>query len=119
MQYLLCTYATAEAMSEVLKDLRNIHQGETKVEEEYRKRLNEEVFRCVNVHSQDEKFTLSIIRLSDTIRTVVARYRECIHLPQLIFESLTNFSKLEDEAYRARSRHLMDDRILAATASTG
>lgn len=63
-------------MRRVLEDLRNIRQGETEVEEEYRKRTNEAVFRCGKVHSEDEKITLYIDGLSDTTRTVVARYQE-------------------------------------------
>lgn len=64
--------------------------------------LNKTVFRCGNVHSEDEKITRYIDGLSDTIRTVVTRYRESEHRNEMTFESLLHFSKSEDEAYHAR-----------------
>lgn len=115
--YLLLPYTTASTTCEVLEDLRNLHQGEMEVEEVYQKRLNEAFFRCRNVHREDEKITLYINGLSETIQAVVDRYRERIHRLQLTFESFTHFAKSEDEAYCARARHLTNVRILVATAS--
>lgn len=94
-------------MSQVLEDLRNIGQGEAKVEEEYPKRLNEAIFRFVNVHSKDEKIIFYMDCLLETIRTVVASYRERVHLLELTFEGLVHFAKFEDEAHRARERNFM------------
>ena len=122
IQYLLRTYATASAMRKFLEDLRNIRQGEDEVEEAYRKRLNECVFRCGNVHSEDEKMTLYVDGLSDTIRMIVARYRESVHRRDLTFESLCHFAKSEDEAYRARLKRptptTTNDRQSRRTPST-
>ena len=106
VQYLLRTYATAFAMREVLADLRNIKQNANESEESYRKRLNEAIFRCGNVHTEDEKMTLYVDGLSETIRMVVARYRETIHRRDLTFEELCHYAKSEDDAYRARFKHV-------------
>ena len=45
IQYLLRIYATAAAMRESLESLRNIWKTSTEAEEDYRKRLNEAIFR--------------------------------------------------------------------------
>lgn len=94
-------------MRQILEDLRNIHQGEAEVKEEYRTLFNEAIFHCGNFHSEDENIALHIDGLLDTIRTVVARYRESVHRMELTFEAFAHFLKSEDEAYRARSRYLM------------
>jgi len=107
IQYLLRTYATPTAMREALEHLRNIRQGEMEAEEEYRKRLNQAIYRCGNVHEEDEKMTYYIDGLSDTIRMVVARYRESIPRRELTFESLCHFARSEDDAHRARYQQLI------------
>lgn len=108
--YLLRTYATSYAMREDLEYLRNIRKGANEVEEEDRKRLNDAVFRWRNVQCNDEKMTLYVHRLSDTIRMVAARYLESVHRRDMKFENLTYFAKTDDEAYGAGVRHLTQSR---------
>lgn len=60
IQDLLRTYATASAMCEGLEDLRNVKQKPDENEDQYRKRLNEAIFRCGNVHSEDKKITVYV-----------------------------------------------------------
>ena len=55
IQYLLRTYATAASVQEALESLRNIRQASTEAEENYRKRLNQAIFRCRNIYEEDEK----------------------------------------------------------------
>lgn len=44
--------------------------------------------------------------LSDIIQKVLAGYRESVNRHESNFQNLANFSKLEDEAYSARERHI-------------
>lgn len=62
----------------------------------YRKGLNEAVFHCGNFNREDEKIKIGIDGLSDTIRTVVARYREIVHRRERTFEILGYFEKFKD-----------------------
>lgn len=101
IEYLLRTYMTSSAMRIVLEELHNIRRGERKFEDDYWKRLKEEVFRCGNVHREDGKITIYVDGLSDTIRTAVARYGKSVHRREMNFESLAHFAKSEDEAYCA------------------
>lgn len=68
--------------------------------------MNEAVFHCVNVRSEDEKIPLFIDGLSETICRVVSRCRESVHSRKMNFESLVHFEKSDDEAYPVRARHL-------------
>lgn len=85
-------------MRQVLEDLPKFLQGESAVEVEYRKLFNEADFRCGNVLSEDEKITIYIHGVLETIRTVVARSRERIYSSELTFEGLAHFAKSEDKA---------------------
>lgn len=105
-------------MPEVLEDLCSIRRGETEVEDAYQKRLNQAELRCGNVHSEDEKIALYINGLSNTIRTEVARYRESAHRRELTFKSLAQFTRSEDEAYRAQLRQIARSQLLQNAAST-
>lgn len=69
---------TVSAIGEVLQDLRNVRQKPEEVEKHYVKHLNESIFQCCNVHSDDEKITLYVDRSSNTIIMVVACYRESV-----------------------------------------
>lgn len=101
IQYLFYTYAVTFAISEVLEDLQEVKLKVHKKEDAYRKGLNESIFRCHNVHSGDEKITLYVYGLSRTSHMVVSHHRENVHIRDLTFESLCQFAKSEDEAYRA------------------
>lgn len=96
IQQLLPTCAAALAIRKVLEDLRNITWGESEVEEDYRKIVNLAAFRCGNVENEDRKIDLYVDGLSNTIRTVVARYRESVHRCELASKSLAHFVKSED-----------------------
>lgn len=47
-------------MRDVLDDFRNVEQKADKKEDQYRKRLKEDMYRCRNVHSEDQKTTLYV-----------------------------------------------------------
>ena len=106
VQHLLRTYATAATMREALENLRQTQQNPDELEQEYRKRLSNAIFRCGNVHSEDEKMMLYVDGLSDTIRMPVARFRESIPRKELTFEDLCQFANAEDTTNRARMAQL-------------
>ena len=119
IQYLLRTYATAAAMREALESLRNIRQTSTEAEEDYRKRLNDAIFRCGNIHEEDEKMTYYVDGLNNTIRMVVAQYRENVPRRDLTFEGLCHFARSEDDAHRARMEQIVKVMATAPTKSRG
>lgn len=90
-------YEIASAMCELLCDLHNVKRKEEEKEEQYRKHLNEAIFRC-GIREE----TLHADVLSSIINMVVAHHRESINHRDLNFESLCYFTKSKDEAYCAR-----------------
>lgn len=70
------------------------------VEQDHGKLLNNAVFSFGNAHSNDEKMTLYVYGLSNTIYTVVVRYREVVHRRHLPLGSLCHYARSED-AYHA------------------
>lgn len=118
IQHFLRTYASASAMRKVLEHLRNIGQVEKVVKEEYEDRLNQTVFRCGNVHRENEKIAVYIDNPFDIIRTVVACYCESVHRRELTFESLAHFAKSEDEPYCAQRRQIARRRLLLSATGT-
>ena len=85
-----------------MESLPNIRQTSTEAEEDYRERPNEEIFRCGNIHEEDEKMTNYGDGLNETIRMVVARHRKNVSLRDLTFEGLSHLARSEDDAHRAR-----------------
>lgn len=59
-------------MSKVLEDLCNIRQKPSEAVEVYCCLINESLFRCVKLHSEDEKMNLYVDGLLNTIGMVVA-----------------------------------------------
>lgn len=117
--HLLRTYATSGVMHEVLENHSHIRKGQKELWERYGKRLNEAFSRCGNVQREDEKITLYIDGLSDTIQAVAARYRESVHHHGMNFESFVSFSRSEDETYSAWARQISQVRVfLRATGKT-
>lgn len=99
-------YATASAISEVLEDFRKVKQKKKEKEENYRKRLNETLLRCGNIHSEDGNITIYIDELSQTINVVVDQHRQSVHRRDLTFERLCHFTKSKDKTNRARPCHI-------------
>ena len=55
VQYLLRTYATPAAFRNATNELRGAHQSADEDELAYGERLNHAVYRCGNIHEEDEK----------------------------------------------------------------
>ena len=55
VQYLLRTYATPAAIRNATNELRSIRQSTDEDELAYGARVNHAVYRCGNVHEEDEK----------------------------------------------------------------
>lgn len=62
--------------------------------------------------------TLYIYLLSENIRRVVSGYWESVYSRGLTFESLENFAKFKNEAYRALTEHITRGKIILHAAST-
>lgn len=76
VQYSLRTYATSGAILEAKLKLRDTRKRENELERTYSTRITTAASSCDNVQSSDEKITLLVYGLRDSIRTMVARYRE-------------------------------------------
>lgn len=64
---------------------------EYELEEYLRKRFNNDIHRCGNVHAEDENITLYIDGLSATTRAIVARHRERVSRREITFEDILHF----------------------------
>lgn len=51
--------------------------------------------------------TLYVDGLPETIRMVDARYHKSVHRRHLSFEGLSNFARLEDQAYCSRAQYII------------
>lgn len=80
-------------MREVLEDLRNVREKADEVEEGYFKRLKNSIFRCGNINNEDEKMSIYVDGLSDTVLMEVARYLESGNQRDLTFERLCQYVK--------------------------
>ena len=102
VQYLLGTYATPAAIRNALADLGALRQHPDEDEVAFAARVSQAVYRCGNVHDEDEKMTFFTNGLPDSIRTLIARYRESEYRYNMTFELLIQHAKDEADAYRAR-----------------
>ena len=108
VQYLLRTYATNDAISGALLDLRDTRQKPNESEIDYSARLLDAEYRCGNVHDAEERMTLFIDRLNPGIRSLVARHRESERRfirrkhEGLTYLDLVQFAQNEGDALRAR-----------------
>ncbi|CAN8070507.1 unnamed protein product [Agarophyton chilense] len=100
VQYLLRSYSTSNAIRQAILDLRDVTQKPEKGEAKYNSRLNKASVRCGNVHSTEDKTTLYIDGLDQSIKSLVARYRG--KHGRVSFLELVQFAKAEGDAVRAR-----------------
>lgn len=100
---MLLNYATMTSMGEDLENLRFIRQRSDEDEESFKKRLNDAVHFCENVHEEGEKMTFCIDGLLPTTCNIVARFCESQRRNELTFEYRSQFSREEIEAFRART----------------
>ena len=108
VQYLLRTYATNDALSSALLDLRDTRQKPQESETDYSARLLDAEYRCGNVHDAEERMTLFIDGLNPGIRSLVARHREAERRynrrkrDKLTYLDLVQYAQNEGDACRAR-----------------
>ena len=115
VQYLLRTYATQGAIRDAIHHLRSLRQDDKESERTFATRVNEAVYRCGNVHEEDEKMTFYVDGLQQEIRTVVARHREHSFRDEMTFELLVQFAQDEGDAVRSRNASSLGTRGAATT----
>lgn len=102
VQYFLRTYATTNAIRDANHAFRGLKQILHEDEVTFSARVNLAAFKCGNVHDEDEKITVFIDGLNDSVRTVVARFRDNEPRYQMTYERLVQYAKDEGDSYRAR-----------------
>lgn len=114
VQYLLRNYATDNAISAALLELRDMKQKTSEDEMTFSARLMAAEVRCGNIHSTEEKMTLFIDGLQAGVRPLVSRYREAERAKSrteggfFTYLDLVRFAQNEGEAYRARNPRLAE-----------
>ena len=115
IQYLLRTYATPSALREAVNAVRDVKQQAGETENAYNIRLNNACDRCGNAFDQADKMTFFVNGLMDSIRSIVARFRESMPRGELTYTDLVSYAQDEGDAHRARFSGL---RILRTSKST-
>ena len=102
IQYLLRTYATPSALREAVNAVRDIRQQANETENEYNIRLSNACDRCGNAFDEAQKMTFFVNGLMESIRSIVARFRESIPRSELSYTELVSYAQDEGDAHRAR-----------------
>lgn len=88
LQYLLHTYGTPAAIREEVKTLQGTTQLINEKGQDFESRINDEIYRCINVHDAIEKSTLLEDGIFSKTRTIVESIRDHEPLPSLNFDRL-------------------------------
>lgn len=112
VQYLLRTYATSNAIRDAILALRDTRQREDEGERVYAARLSKAAARCGNVHSSEEKTTMYVDGLKESIKSLVARYRETER--RATYLEVIQFACAEGDALRGRRQTSQRGGVLQA-----
>ena len=101
VNFLLTAYATPRAISDAIKDLREVCQEKNETESAFSDRVNAAMSRCGGVHTSEEKSTHFVEHLRPEISPLVAQYRE--EKQEATYFELVRYASTIGEAERARS----------------